>query len=153
MFNKNIFRIGLSAILFSSSAYAGDVTVNDAWSRASVPGQANGSVALTITSTSDAKLVAVATPVSESAEIHTMSMDDGVMKMRQLDFLPLPANQAVNLGPGGDHLMLFGLKKALKAGNEIPLTLTIKFSDNHTKKIKIRAKIKAINAEQGGSHN
>lgn len=136
-------------LLFTAQAYAGEVTVSDVWSRASAPGQENGSVGLVITSAKDARLVAVTSPAAESAEIHTMSMDNGVMKMRQLEFLPLPANQVVKLGPGGNHLMLFGLKKPLKAGQEIPLTLTIKFADKRTEKIKIKSKIMAIDSDYG----
>ncbi|MGV8933896.1 MAG: copper chaperone PCu(A)C [Gallionellaceae bacterium] len=136
-------------LLCAAQAYAGDVTVSDVWSRASAPGQSNGSVGLVITSTKDARLIAVSSPAAESAEIHTMSMDNGVMKMRELEFLSLPANQAVKLGPGGNHLMLFGLKKPLQAGKEIPLTLTIQFADKHSEKISIKSKIKALDSEYG----
>ena len=136
-------------LLFAAQAYASDVTVSDVWSRASAPGQTNGSVGLVITSTKDARLISVASPAAESAEIHSMNMDNGVMKMRELEFLPLPANQAVKLGPGGNHLMLFGLKKPLHAGKEIPLTLTIQFADKRTERISIKSKIKALDSEYG----
>jgi copper(I)-binding protein len=149
MRNRYINSIAVTFLLLATQAYAGDVSVSDVWSRASAPGQANGSVGLVITSTKDARLIAVTSPAAESAEIHTMSMDNGVMRMRELEFLPLPANQAVKLGPGGNHLMLFGLKKPLQAGKEIPLTLTIKFADHHTEKINIKSKIKALDTEYG----
>lgn len=140
--------IALTALLFSAQAYAGGVTVNDAWARATAPGQENGSVGLVITSKKNARLIAVTSPASDSAEIHTMSMDNGVMQMRQLEFLPLPAMQPVTLGPGGEHLMLFGLKHALKAGDKVPLTVTVQYADKHTEKIKINALVRPLTAVQ-----
>ena len=138
----------VTALLFAAQAYAGEITVSDAWARATAPGQENGSVGLVITSKKDARLIAVTCPVSASAEIHTMTMDNGVMQMRQLEYLPLPANQPVTLGPGGDHLMLFGLKHALKAGDKVPLTVTVQYADKRTEKIKIKALVRPLTAGQ-----
>lgn len=143
--------IGVVALLFAAQVFAGEVQVKDAWARATAPGQENGSVGLVITSKVDARLIDVTCPVSATAEIHTMTMDNGVMQMRQLEFLTLPANQPVTLGPGGNHLMLFNLKHPLKAGEKIPLTLTIQFADKSTKKIKINALIKALTT--GNEHH
>ena len=140
--------IVVTALFFAAQVYAGEITVSGAWARATVPGQENGSVGLVITSKKDARLVAVTSPVSASAEIHTMTMDNGVMQMRQLEYLPLPAMQPVTLGPGGEHLMLFGLKHALKAGDKVPLTVTVQYADKHTEKIKFKATVRPLNAEQ-----
>jgi len=137
---KNTILIA-ALLVFTNPIYAGDISIKDAWARATAPGQANGSVALHITSTRDARLVAVSSTASASAEIHTMSMDNGVMKMRQLEYLLLPAKQTVTLGPGGDHLMLFDIKKPLKEGSYVPLTLTVQFADKSTEKVKVRAQI------------
>lgn len=144
MLYKRSFWLALAALLFASHAFAGDITTRDAWSRATAPGQENGSVGVIITSKKDARLIAVSSPVAETAEIHTMTMDNGVMQMRQLEFLDLPANQPVKLGPGGDHLMLFGLKHPLKPGDRIALTLTIQYADKHTQKVKVNALVKAL---------
>ena len=134
--------------LLSAQVYAGDIEVKDAWARATAPGQANGSVGVVITSKKDARLIAVKSAIAESAEIHTMSMDNGVMQMRQLDYLELPATQAVTLGPGGNHLMLFGLRHPLKAGTTLPLTLTVQYADKRTEDIKIKAQIRSLTTEQ-----
>ena len=134
--------------LLSAQVYAGDIKVKDAWARATAPGQANGSVGVVITSKKDARLIAIKSAIAESAEIHTMSMDNGVMQMRQLDYLELPATQAVTLGPGGNHLMLFGLRHPLKAGTTLPLTLTVQYADKRTKDIKIKAQIRSLTTEQ-----
>ncbi len=153
MMNKhNTWIAAVAALLLTAQAYAADVTIDDAWARATAPGQENGSVGLVITSAKDARLIAVTTPAAKFAEIHTMTMENGVMKMRQLEDLPLPAKQPVKLGPGGDHLMLFNLKKPLKAGEEIPLTLTIQFSDKRSEKINIKAQIKPLTAAQDNHH-
>ena len=145
--------IAVAALLFAAQVQAGEVTVSDAWVRATAPGQENGSVGLVITSQKDARLIAVTSPLAESAEIHTMTMDNGVMKMRQLEDLPLSAKQAVTLGPGSDHLMLFGLKHALKAGDKVPLTLTVQFADKSTEKINIKAQVKPLTAGQNKHHH
>lgn len=145
--NRKIW-FGIAMLLFAAQSYAGEVKVSDAWARATAPGQENGSVGLVITSQKDARLIAVTCTASASAEIHTMIMENGVMKMRQLEDLPLPARQPVTLGPGSDHLMLFGLKKPLKAGDKVPLTLTVKFADQSTEKIKIKALVRPLSAGQ-----
>ncbi len=78
-----------------------------------------------ITATETARLVAVRTPISPKAEIHSMQMDGSIMRMRQLSTLDLPKNSEVRLKPGGYHLMLMKLKKPIKVGDNIPLTLVI----------------------------
>lgn len=141
--------LSCAVLLITAQAYAAEVNITDAWARATAPGQKNGSVALVITSQKEARLIAVSSKASSSAEIHTMSMDNGVMKMRQLEYLPLPAMQSVSLGPGGDHLMLFGLKKPLVEGSQVPLSLTVRFSDNRTENINIKATVRPLTT---GSH-
>jgi periplasmic copper chaperone A len=149
MLKKLKFVLIAASLLLFTQAYAGGIKITDAWTRATAPGQENGSVGVIITSPRDARLIAVSTKVADSAEIHTMSMDNGVMKMRQLEFLPLPANAPVTLGPGGDHLMLFGLKHALKAGQKVPLILTIQYADKSVEKINIKAEVRSLT---GGAH-
>jgi hypothetical protein len=139
-------------LLLSAQVYASEVTIQDAWARATAPGQENGSVGVVITSKQDARLIAVKSKVAASAEIHTMTMENGVMKMRQLEFLELPAKHAVTLGPGGNHLMLFGLKHPLKAGTTLPLTLTVQYADKRTEEIKIKAEIRSLTAESDQHH-
>ena len=103
------------ASAYFSNAYALDsdnstiqnaISIKDAWVRPSHPGQDVGAAYMTLTSTQDVTLVRVESDVSNSIEIHSMTMQNGVMKMRMLDTLDLPANKAVELAPGGFHLML-----------------------------------------------
>lgn len=119
---------------------AEDVTVSGAWVRATAPGQDSAAVALTITSAHDARLVAVDSPVAEHSEIHTMKHESGMMMMRQVDSLALPAGRPVSLG-AGDHLMLVGLKQPLKAGDSVPLKLTVE-SGKHKEIVAVSAEVR-----------
>ncbi|MCC7327992.1 MAG: copper chaperone PCu(A)C [Burkholderiales bacterium] len=130
--------MGLLFALFAAPAW-GQVTVADAWIRGTVPGQMATGAFMQLTSSTDTALVGVASPAAKVAEIHEMAMAGGVMKMRAIDKLALPAGKAVELQPGGYHLMLMQLVQPLKAGDSVPLTLT--FADREgrktTKEIKV----------------
>lgn len=135
--------MGLGALLVTVQCMAGEVTVSDVWSRATAPGQEATVVGLRITSQKEGRMVAVSSPVAE-AQMHSMVHENGMMKMRKLDSLALPAKQEVLLGAGGDHLMLVGLKKPIKAGEVVPLTLTVEFADKRVEKVEIRAEVKPL---------
>jgi copper(I)-binding protein len=98
--------------------------ISDAWARATVPGQAVGAAYLKINSPAAIALTAIESSISQSAQVHSMAHHDGVMQMRRLSKLDIPAGQTVELTPGGNHIMLIGLKKPLKAGESIQLKLT-----------------------------
>ena len=115
----------LSSLLFTLNAMA-DVTISDAWVRANVPGQSVGAAYMTLNSPQDSTLVYIESPVAGSVEIHSMSMNNNVMKMRKLEQLPLKAGKVEKLSPGGFHLMLFDLKKPLKIGDKAKFTLCFK---------------------------
>ena len=72
-----------------------------------------------------------------------MSMDGGVMRMRAIDALPLPAGQVVMLKPGGYHVMLMGLKDTVKAGDTVPVTLTIEREGGKVETLAVRAPARA----------
>lgn len=123
MMNRLICTLAL--LLLCRSVYA-EVTVSNAWARATAPGQEVGAAYLSLKSDKPAKLVAIKSAVADSVEIHEMSTKNGVMKMRMLETLDLPAGKLVKLEPGGFHLMLVDLKKPLKAGENIEIVLTFK---------------------------
>jgi copper(I)-binding protein len=109
------------------AAMAQTVDVQDAWARATVQGQRATGAFMKITASADTKLVSVLTPVAGVAEVHEMKMDGGVMSMRALDGgLVLPAGKAVELKPGGYHVMLMDLKLPLQKDTTFPLTLVFK---------------------------
>lgn len=149
---KKILVAGLLAMLAATQAYADEVKVSKAWTRATAPGQDSASVQLTITSRKDATLIGVASGSAQSGEIHSMVMEGDVMKMRALDALPLPAKTPVSLGEDGNHLMLMGLKKPLKAGHKLPFALTVKFADGHTSVIRVLAAIKPLETTGAEGH-
>ena len=112
------------SIAGAALAQTSPVEITDAWARAT-PGKAeNGAAYLTIVSPVADRVTAVSTPVAQKAELHTMSMEGGVMKMRPLEGIDLAPGQPVTLKPGGMHIMLIGLVKPLQAGQSFPLTLS-----------------------------
>lgn len=119
-----VFAAALAA--FSIPALA-EVTVQNPWARATVPGQPVGAVYMKISSSSPANLVSVETDAASSVQVHTMQKHEGVMRMREHGQLQIPAGKAVELAPGGVHLMLMGLQHQLVAGETI--SLKMKFSD------------------------
>ena len=115
----------LSSLLFTLNAMA-DVTISDAWVRANVPGQSVGAAYMTLKSPQDSTLIYIESTAAGVVEIHSMSMNNNVMKMRKLEQLPLKAGKVEKLAPGGFHLMLFDLKKPLKTGDKAKFTLCFK---------------------------
>jgi copper(I)-binding protein len=119
--------LALAASLVVASAALAQTTqleVSNAWARAT-PGKAeNGAAYLTIQSPTADRLLSLSSPVAKKAELHTMSMEGMVMKMRPLADLDIPAGQPVTLKPGGQHVMLLGLDAPLREGQSFPLTLT-----------------------------
>lgn len=144
---SDLFRFGglLAALLLTANVFAGDIQVENAWARATAPGQDAAGVDLTITSKQAATLVGVSSPVCKTVELHSMTMahDSGMMKMREVPAIELPAGKRVNLREGGYHLMLSGLKAPLKAGDSIPLMLEIKVSKRMVK-IETKAEVRPL---------
>jgi copper(I)-binding protein len=128
MLNKTLYFVLVMAavMLIGCSKQAPEINITDNWVRATAEGQEVGAAYMTITSVTDNSLVKVESSVTDSVEIHSMSMENGVMKMRMLDQLALKANTPNKLTPGGFHLMLFDLRKPLKAGESVSFTLHFK---------------------------
>ncbi len=123
---KNTFRIIVCLLFLAEANARAEVMVSDAWVRANAPGQSVGAAYMTLKSAQESQLFHVDSPAAGSVEIHSMSMTNGIMKMRSLETLPLQAGKAEKLAPGGFHLMLFDLKKPLKAGEKATFTLCFK---------------------------
>ena len=115
----------LASLAFAQTPSA-NVEVKDAWVRSTVPGQKGTGAFRKITAKDGAKLVGVSSPVAGVGEVHEMKMEGDVMKMRALPLLDLPAGKAVELKPGGYHVMLMDLKQALVKDSKVPLTLVFK---------------------------
>jgi hypothetical protein len=141
-----IFSAGIACLSIAHAAPAQTdsskdiVSITDAWVRSTNAGQEVGAAYMTLTSAEDASLSSVTSDVSNSVEIHSMSMENGVMKMRMLDKLALTARKPYALAPGGYHLMLFDLKKPLTAGEQVNFVLYFETKN----KLKFSQKIKVM---------
>ena len=135
-----------------ATAGAAQVTVNAAWVRATVPGQTIAGAYLKITSASTAYLIGGSSPAAKTVELHQMSMENNVMKMRPLARLELPAGAAVELRPGGYHLMLIDVAHPLVAGERVPLKLTVEDKDGRRHTVDVTAEVgqMAAGAQHGG---
>jgi periplasmic copper chaperone A len=133
--------VALFSIAFAASA--ADVRSDDAWARAPAAGQKTIGAYVELMSASDAALVSAASPLAERVELHTMTLDGGIMRMRSIPRIELPAGKAVKLAPGGMHLMVFNLKQPLKAGDKLPLVLTIQGAGASTATLEIEAEVRS----------
>lgn len=101
------------------------VQVSEAWARATVPGQTVGAVYLKIKSDTPAVLKGASCACAQETQIHEMQEKNGVASMRERKSLQLPPSRVVEFKPGGLHIMLFGLKSPLKAGQSLTLKLRV----------------------------
>lgn len=124
----------LTTAIVSANA-AGLITVNKPWIRATAPGQTVSGAFMTLVNNSATPyaLTSVGFSGASTVEIHETSMADGMMRMRKLSHIDIPANGSAELKPGSYHIMLIGLEKEMKAGTDETLTLT--FSDDSQKTV------------------
>lgn len=130
-------------LLLAAPTFAAGVQVDNAWIREPAPGQQVVGGFLDITSADAAALIRVHSPVAGMVEMHVMKMDNGTMTMRPMERISLPKGEMVKLEPGGLHLMLEKLKRPLKAGDKVPLTLVIRHGQQ-TEKVKVIAEVRGI---------
>ena len=124
MLSKSVFFLTYLLITNSAVGQTGQLEIKTPWARAT-PGHAeNGAAYLTSVSPTADRLTAASSPVAKKAELHTTSMEGGVMRMRPLTAIDIPAGQTVTLGPGVMHIMLLGLTQPLRQGRSFPLTLS-----------------------------
>ena len=134
------------------------IDVKNAWVRTAVPGQSATGAFLTITHKEGARLVRVTSPVAGVTEIHEMKMEGDVMKMRAVaDGVELPAGKAVELAPGGYHLMLMDLKAALPKDAIVPVTLWFRDAKGAESKVDLKLPVAAHSpsgkvGEAAGAH-
>ncbi|MEK7737096.1 MAG: copper chaperone PCu(A)C [Pseudomonadota bacterium] len=138
-----------AACLLAVPSWAQGVVVSGAWVRGTVAGQTASGAFMELKSGENAVLLGVSSPVAGVVEIHEMSMDNGVMKMRVLPKLELPAGKTVNLRPGSYHIMLMDLKRPLKKGETVPLTLKVAGKDKQPGNIEVKAEVRDLTAMPG----
>jgi hypothetical protein len=126
----------------SSVVLAADdgVMVQKAWARASAGAATTGAAYVTLMGGRQAdQLVGASTPVAATAAVHESIDDHGIMKMRPVAAVAIPPGQMVTFAPGGNHIMLTGLKQKLVAGQSFPLTLTFAHAAPVTVQVRVRA--------------
>jgi copper(I)-binding protein len=117
----------------------GGVMVQQAWARASAGPAHTGAAYVTLMGGSQPdSLIAASTPVAATADVHETIDDHGIMKMRSVKAVPIPAGKMVTFAPGGYHIMLMGLKHGLMAGQTFPLTLTFAHAAPITVEVQVR---------------
>jgi hypothetical protein len=150
---KHTLHATAAALVFAlagTSALA-QTTVKDAWVRGTVPQQKATGAFFQISSAAGGKLLSASSPAAGVVEIHEMAMDGTTMRMRALpNGLDLPAGKAVELKPGGFHVMLLDLKAPLKAGESVDLSLVVEGKDGKKETIAVKAPVKELAAAGGG---
>jgi copper(I)-binding protein len=132
--SKAVFRLTLGALLLqvvlTVVAHAGEVArlgpieIDTPWARATIGTARPGSAYVTFRNTGDLpeELVEISTPAAAHPEVHEMTHEGGVMKMRPAGPLEIPPGEEVRLEPGGMHIMLMQLRQPLEEGERIPIT-------------------------------
>ncbi|MCU0968242.1 MAG: copper chaperone PCu(A)C [Rubrivivax sp.] len=131
------FALGTAAV------HAQALSVQDPWVRATVAQQTATGMFARITAPAGGRLVGASSPVAGVVEIHEMTMDGNVMRMRAIAGLDLPAGKAVELRPGGHHVMLMDLKQTLKSGDTVPVTLVVEGPDRSRTAIDVQASVRS----------
>ena len=125
-------------------------TISDVWVKATVPGGSVTGAYMQIRSATPLKLVKIDSPAARLIELHESKMTDGVMEMKALDGVDIPAGMRVTLKPGGMHVMMMKIAKPIVAGDNVPLTLTFIGADKKSFQIKVNAVAKE---KDGGAHH
>lgn len=143
--NTNARSLLLAATLLAATAAQAQVTVKEAWVRATVPQQKATGAFMQLNAPKDSKLVSASSPITPIVEVHEMAMQDNIMKMRQVPAVELPAGKTVELKPGGYHVMLMDLKQQVKEGDTVPLTLVFESKDGKRETQEVKAQVRALN--------
>ena len=128
------------SIVSIAAVFGADVEIDGAYARASIPNVPNSTAFFVIKNNSDKDIAITSanSDIAEKNELHTHIKENKMIKMMKIEKLVVPAKSSLELKSGGDHVMLMGLKKELKAGDEISLELS--FSDGDKKSIKVPVK-------------
>jgi copper(I)-binding protein len=137
----------LAGTAIAQSAKLGSLEIDDAFTRATAPGQqvAGGFMKIENKGNAADQLLSASSPAAGEVQIHEMAMEGNVMKMRQVKDIAVPAGGSVDLKPGGYHLMFLNLKGPFTAGQIVPVKL--KFAKAGEVEVKM-----PVNA-MGAQHN
>ena len=144
--------IVVSAAAAASVPARAQVEVKSAWVRGTVAAQKTTGAYMEISSARGASLVGAESTAAGAVEVHEMSMDRNVMRMRAVPKLDLPAGKTVELKPGGYHMMLIDLKRPLKKGDSVPLRLKIEHRDRTVSTVEVKAEVREVTAAPMPAH-
>lgn len=152
---QKILRHTLIATLAAASLGAwaqspSRLKVEDAWVRGTVAQQKATGAFMRLTAERELRLLSARSPVAGVVEIHEMALNDGIMRMRAVPGLALPAGKTVELKPGGYHVMLLDLKAPVSAGQQVPLTLLLEGQDGRREQVELQLPVRALNAQTMG---
>lgn len=149
-----LLMIALGVLAGGTSAQdykLGAIEIAQPWAKPSIGQAKAGAAYVTLTNGGSAdRLIAAKADVSELVELHSHTMEDGVMRMRPVPGIDLPADATVELKPGGFHVMFLNLKAPLVEGESFPLTLVFEKAGELTVEVAIQAKPKAMHGHSHG---
>ena len=131
--------LGLAALAAHAHTFKlGAIEIGHPYARATAPGQPAGGGYLSLSNAgANDRLLSASAEVSKAVELHTMTMEGDVMRMRQVEGIDIAAGQTVELKPGGLHIMFIGLKAPLKQGESFPMKLTFEKAGEVTVNVKV----------------
>lgn len=144
--------LSASVLALACTAAFAQVAVKNPWVRATVAQQKATGAFMQITSPKAAKLVSASSAVAGVTEIHEMTMNNNVMRMRAIPGLELPAGKTVELKPGGYHVMLMDLKAPVSEGQKVPVSLVFEHADGKRETVEVQAPVLGLDAGAGHEH-
>jgi len=145
------FRLLAMALTVACAPALAQVSVQDPWVRATVPQQKATGAFMRIQSPAAARLVSASSPVAGITELHEMTMQDGIMKMRAVPGIDIAAGQGAELKPGGYHIMLMDLKRQVREGETVPVKLVIQDAAGKRQTIEVKASARPLGASAAGT--
>jgi copper(I)-binding protein len=133
--------LAMASAALAHSNQAGNLAIQHPWSRETAPGQTVGGGFMTITNkgATEDRLISGTSPVAAQVQLHTMTMDGGVMRMRQVQGgIAVPARSTLELKPGSFHIMFMGLKRPLRQGERFPVTLRFERAGSVTVRVLVQ---------------
>jgi hypothetical protein len=141
---KSPHFVAITLLALVASVSHAQVNIAASWVRATVPGQKATGAFMQLTATTPTKLIDVSTSVAAVAELHEMTMDNNIMRMRRVNSIDLPASALVELKPGSYHIMLMDLKAPVVEGQKVLLTLVFEGADKRRQSIEIEAPVRPL---------
>ena len=140
LFQSSIYIL-IPLIALSASAAQAQVTITEAWVRATVPNQSATGAFMRMASKKDTKLISANSDAAGVVEVHEMTMEKDIMRMRAVDGLQLAAGKPLELKAGGYHLMMMDLKKQLKVGFEVQSSLVFQNANGERETVYVHAPV------------